>query len=303
MLGIQTLLSVYLLLALKVNSMAASSSLYPKTWSNRLGLPLTPVTTGVWAAERPFMWNGIDVGGRSAIVRTGDGGLFVHSPVNWTVDLIDAVRGLGGEVKYILSPNLEHLKYARQSAELFPGAAMYGCKGVKEVLPEIPWTDEITYDTPEQIRNSIDTLFFDCETNPFTGKPFFNEIVVFHKPSKTFICSDTYWNYPNSDTPNYFGVSGTGDIHKCSKVPVEENTLEPAKVPIGTRLWKFGMDRVYAPFYKRLMVRGGERVERYNALVDVILNEWEPEVIVPCHGDIIRGKELCREVLQRHFAL
>lgn len=281
---------------------SSSLALLPKTWSNRLGLPLTPIATGVWAAERPFMWNGIDVGGRSAIVRTADGGLFVHSPVNWTADLVESVRSLGGEVTYILSPNLEHLKYARQSAQLFPNAAMYGCKGVREALPDIAWTSEITYETPAELAGSIGTLFFDCETNPFNGRPFFNEVVVFHRPSKAFICSDTFWNYPKTEVPNYFGISGTGDVHKCSKVPVNKDKLEAVSVPIGTKLWKFGMDRIYAPFYRRLMVRGRERVDRYLAIVNTILYEWEPELIVPCHGDIVRGKELCREVLQAHFS-
>lgn len=32
------------------------------TWSNRGGLDLLQVSSDVWCAERPFMWNGIDVG-------------------------------------------------------------------------------------------------------------------------------------------------------------------------------------------------------------------------------------------------
>lgn len=32
------------------------------TWSNRGGQDLVQVTGNVWCAERPFVWNGIDVG-------------------------------------------------------------------------------------------------------------------------------------------------------------------------------------------------------------------------------------------------
>lgn len=36
---------------------------YDKTWSNPQGEVLVEVAGGqVWAAERPFVWNGIDVG-------------------------------------------------------------------------------------------------------------------------------------------------------------------------------------------------------------------------------------------------
>jgi hypothetical protein len=61
----------------------------PKTWSNPRGLTLTPVKKDVvWGAERPFIWNTIDVGGRMAVVKLNDGSLWVHSPV----DLDPALR-------------------------------------------------------------------------------------------------------------------------------------------------------------------------------------------------------------------
>lgn len=37
------------------------------------GKVLTPIVDSVWGAERPFMWNRIDVGGRSAVIRLSDG--------------------------------------------------------------------------------------------------------------------------------------------------------------------------------------------------------------------------------------
>ena len=47
------------------------------------------------------------------------------------------------------------------------------------------------------------------------------QVVFFHKPSRLLITTDLFWDYP-----------GHG-------------------VPWGTKAWKFGMDRVYAPFYNR----------------------------------------------------
>ncbi|KAJ1403474.1 hypothetical protein B484DRAFT_227097 [Ochromonadaceae sp. CCMP2298] len=81
---------IALLLVLLICNVGASTGFNPRTpvsWSNRLGVTLTPITTGVWAAERPFMWNGIDVGGRSVVARMEDGSLMVHSPVEWTEEL------------------------------------------------------------------------------------------------------------------------------------------------------------------------------------------------------------------------
>ena len=87
--------------------MSSKATELPVTWSNRLGLHLTPITTGIWAAEKPFIWNSIDVGGRSVIARMPDGTLLVHSPVGWTEDLGKRIDRLGGGVGHIISPNYE----------------------------------------------------------------------------------------------------------------------------------------------------------------------------------------------------
>lgn len=71
---------------------------------------LSEVVPGmVWGAERPFVWNSIDVGGRMAVVRLADGSLWVHSPVQWGPELARQLEALG-PVKHIVSPNFEHCK-------------------------------------------------------------------------------------------------------------------------------------------------------------------------------------------------
>jgi hypothetical protein len=100
------------------------------TWSNPKGEVLTTVVTGrVWAAQcaqpfpgskkpeypplgvqplehprpvprpsvdsracrRPFVWNGIDVGGKMGVVKLTDGSLWVHSPVSLDAELTAAL--------------------------------------------------------------------------------------------------------------------------------------------------------------------------------------------------------------------
>ena len=63
-------------------------------------------------------------------------------------------------------------------------------------------------------------------------------------------------------------------------------------------LWKQGMDKVYLPFYKTFMIKDRSKYEK---IVEVILNEWDVETLIPAHGDIIRGKEVIREVLSSHL--
>lgn len=74
---------------------------------------LTQYSDQVWGAERPFVWFGIDVNGRGAVVKLSDGSLWVHSPVNLDPELKAAVDALG-TVKHIVTPNFEHNKFASQ---------------------------------------------------------------------------------------------------------------------------------------------------------------------------------------------
>ena len=105
------------------------------------------------------------------------------------------------------------------------------------------------------------------------------------------ITTDLYWNYPKDGVPN---------LH------LEGNNLDGGlapdvgSIPLLTKLWKFGMDRVYLPFYKKLMVNDKQR---YEDAVTVIVEEWEAETLIPCHGDIIRGREKIRQELARHFKI
>ena len=273
-------------------SAAEASSLQPKTWSNRAGLTLTPIapssakdSPAIYAAERPFVWNNIDVGGRMAVFRITEGpnkgGLLVHSPVNLDVDLKAELKQLG-EVRVIIAPNFEHLKYSSQWAKAYPEAEAWACPGLPERMPEVKWSKEMKTETV----GDFDLVFFDCEQNPFTRKAFFNEVVFYYRPLKALFMSDTYWNYPSdSVSPNY-----------ANEMDVQVPDFE---VPGNTIAWKFGMDKIYLPFYKNVMTLGKKK--EFAACKGKILS-FDVDIIVPCHGDVVHGRELCSRVLQEHFS-
>jgi hypothetical protein len=223
----------------KIAEGARTGSYSPAGWSNRLGTVLTPAATNVYTADRPFYWNKIDVGCRMTVIQLEDSNLWVHSPVGLDKTLKRALAKLG-DVKYIVSPNYEHLKYAPQWHQEYPEAFMWGNPGLSERLPDIKWTGEIPAGirSPEGVTlgncwdfKEIIPLHVDVEVNPFTGKPFFNEVIFYHTPSKTVLTTDFFWNYPTSDgVPN-------------SHLGGSEWELAPSveSIPIGSKLWKKGM--------------------------------------------------------------
>lgn len=116
----------------------------PNGWSNRAGLALTPAALpGVYTGDRPFYWNKIDVGCRMCVIQLENSNdLWVHSPVGLDAATKNALSNLG-TVKYVVSPNYEHLKFAEQWYKEYPDAFMWGCPGLAEKLPNIEWEGEI----------------------------------------------------------------------------------------------------------------------------------------------------------------
>ena len=297
-------------------------------WSNRLGSLLTPAAVpGVYEAGRPFLWNSIDVCCRMVVIELSSGkdgkpDLFVHSPVSLDDRLAEAIDQIG-TVKHVVSPNYEHVKFAYQWAERYPDANIWGCPGLMEREPNVRWTGEIPYGTrppgwPEASSSSssitkpeamwdwseICPMHVDVEVNPFTGKPFFNEVVFYHPKSKTLLTTDTFWNYPGAGKPNVEFASLPGadqDFGEWELAP------DVGDIPLGSRLWgKFGMDKLFRPFYLGLMVKSDSnnefrRIASYISGLDE--NGWDVATVIPAHGDIIRGKTFCREVLKSHFKL
>ena len=80
------------------------------------------------------------------------------------------------------------------------------------------------------IKNTVLSSVAECmelRKSKFVSRKSFytTQVVFFHKPSKFLIVSDFFWNYPDRGTQ------------------------------LGTQAWKFGMDRVYGPFYRSFMIR------------------------------------------------
>jgi hypothetical protein len=285
-------------------------------FSNRKGLVLTPLSLdetkscGVYAADRPFLWNNIDVMGRMVVLelpsssKSAKPDLWVHSPVALDGPLQKAID-LIGNVKHIVSPNYEHVKYAGQWKQAYPNAELWGCPGLVERVPNVAWSGEIPNGYRPQGFNGasqessplnsklwdtslIESLHVDIEINPFTRQPFFNECIFYHKPSKSLVTTDFFWNYPDSVVPN----SQYGRDDSWELAPVVD------KIPFASRLWKFGMDQVYLKFFDNFMVQDKTA---YNKILKHVVDVWDIEMVVPAHGDVLRGKDLVRKALSEFF--
>jgi len=189
-------------------------------WSNRAGTVLTPqhLDPGVYTADRPFLWNNIDVGCRCTVIELPANGnrppnLFVHSPVALDGPMQKALSELGN-VKWVVSPNYEHVKFAPQWSDAYRkdnDVQIVACPGLAERMPDVRWDFEIPHGyRPKGFKGGeatptngldiwgpeIEMIHLNFEHNPFTRRPFFNEVIFYHGPSKTLLVTG---KLPNSD--------------------------------------------------------------------------------------------------------
>jgi len=271
-------------------------------WSNRCGTALTPAAVpGVYTADRPFLWNNIDVGCRMTVIellnaasdrKQAKPDLWIHSPVSLDGPLKEVLDELG-TVRHVISPNYEHLKFAPEWAMAYPNATIWGCPGLMDRDENSIYDDEIPASispaNPE-LWPGVKSLHISTDTVPILDRPFFNEVIFYHTTSKSLITTDFYWNYPAANgIPNSNLFEGGSPWELAAPV---------STIPKGTQVWKWAMDRIYAPFYRKFMISSEEE---YRKLCNTILDEWEIETIIPAHGDLIRGQPFFLADLLREF--
>lgn len=318
-------------------SYAWNEAKLPRTWSNRLGVTLTPVATGVWAAERPSYRLGVcDVGTRMAVLRASDGTLIVHSPVHLDDRLRRGIDHLGGGVSCIIDTKSSG-RASHGWRQAYPEAAYFA--SVEDAGRSGSLTSTLTAVGITGIRldmlDKVDSTATSRSTGGLTSERIDGRILdalfvqpwrvreplwfFYHVDSRALVCGSSYWNYPTTDRPageGDAGDDGTGKVHACSKVPIEETIVPSANVPRRTRLWAAVKNRLLWPARRSIISQGGLNVGGwvlwtggcppgaslacYREQVDQLLG-LECETIVPAHGDVLRGKEVCHTALRKHF--
>jgi len=147
---------------------------------------LTALAENLWTLDRPLRVMGLEMGTRMSIVRLASGGLFVHSPVSLDAALGDALAALG-PVEIVAAPCLFHHLSIAEWARAYPEAAIVGCSGLAKKRNDVTWTGTLG-DSPEpQWAGELDQVFFGAYSLE-------NEVVFFHRASRTILSSDLIFN-------------------------------------------------------------------------------------------------------------
>src|SRR5579864_6488742 len=93
---------------------------------------LKPVAEGIWVVDSgPFRVAGfIPVPVRMTVVRLNNGGMWLHSPTQWSEALQRSVENLG-PVQHLIVPNPFHWSFVREWQVHCPDACVAAAEGTK----------------------------------------------------------------------------------------------------------------------------------------------------------------------------
>jgi hypothetical protein len=147
---------------------------------------LEPLTDDVWTEARPLRFFGLETGTRMTIVRLRSGGLFVHSPVALDDALRAEVDALG-PVTAIVAPSRFHHLYVGPWAAAYPGASLSACPGLEKKRKDVSWSRILGDEPAAEWQGELDQVFFGARSLE-------NEVVFFHRASRSIISSDFVFN-------------------------------------------------------------------------------------------------------------
>jgi hypothetical protein len=147
---------------------------------------MQPFAPEIWTEARPLRFAGVETGTRMTLVRLADGSLFVHSPIALDADTRKAVDAIG-PLKAIVAPSRFHHLYAGEWMRAYPDAVVCCCPGLATKRRDLAWS-RVLGDAPEpEWRGEIDQVLFGARSLE-------DEVVFFHRASRTLICADAIFN-------------------------------------------------------------------------------------------------------------
>jgi hypothetical protein len=193
---------------------------------------------------------------RMAVVKLSNGdGAWIWSPTKYSKQLASEIEELvGGPVAHIVSPNKLHHLNLKEWSEHYPEARVYAPPGLKgrSVVQGVVFTDDLGDDPHKTFANDFDQVVF-------RNRLFMEEVVFFHKESRTALFCDLIQRYQPVEAEGLKGL----------KRRMDGLVGDPGGTP-REWVWSFllGKDKV----------REATRV---------VVDRWQPHRLLIAHGDCV----------------
>jgi hypothetical protein len=148
---------------------------------------LRELDRNIWVEERPQRFYGLEVGTRMTVMRLADGSLVLHSPVSLDIALRAELDALG-RVRFAVAPSRVHHLYAGEVKNAYPETQLWAAPGVSKKRPDLVIDGVLADAGPVEWKGQVEHVFF-------RGRPFENEVVFLHRPSRTLLTCDLAFNF------------------------------------------------------------------------------------------------------------
>ena len=221
-----------------------------------LGTP-KPAGENLWVVDGPIermaYFGGLSVPfpTRMVVARLGRGDLFLWSPIKPDDGLRSQLDVLG-TVRHLVSPNKIHYAHIDAWKRAYPSATAWASPGVRERAAsrrvEVAFDADLGDGPDRAWRDDLDQLIF-------RGSRFMEEVVFFHRRTRTVILADLIENFEPEKMGAAFGL-----LARLA------GSLNPdGKAPIDLRLTFLGRERAARACLERMLA-------------------WEPEKVIMAHG-------------------
>lgn len=136
----------------------------------------------IWILDRSLWFSGVRMRARTTVVRLDDGGLLLHTPAPPTDALTEELRALG-PVRWLLVPNCWHHLGAPAAAARFPEAQVVGPASALQRNKALQLHMDIH-------GGEFGERVPEFEALPLEGVPFWDETVLYHRPTQTLLGAD-----------------------------------------------------------------------------------------------------------------
>jgi hypothetical protein len=159
---------------------------------------LVPFGQDLYYADGPTVsFHGFPYPTRMAVARLSTGRVWVWSPIALTRELGDAVEAIG-PVACIVSPNKLHHLFLPEWRNRWPAARLYAPPGLAR-------KQQIRFDA--ELGDQPDSPWMtDIDQAVFRGSFAMEEVVFFHRPSRTALFGDLIQRFPEATATGWKGI-------------------------------------------------------------------------------------------------
>ncbi|MDN3718148.1 DUF4336 domain-containing protein [Roseibium salinum] len=176
--------------------------------------PAIKVAENIWILEGDLVpFYGYPYPTRCVIVALPSGGLWVWSPIALSDDVKRQIETLGAPA-HLVSPNKIHHLYLQDWQKAYPDARLWGPQSTIDKRRDLTFEAPLDDTVPAAWDDRIDMV-------RFAGSPVMDELVFFHRPSRTAILADLSEHFfpnaswPNTGNPGSGGSPGSGVSSKA----------------------------------------------------------------------------------------